>query len=223
MWMPNVVGSAVDFFAKSLDVALGGDPGPDAVGASKKLSSGPVLSAPEGASGEAGVGNFRDGAGDAAYGAWVEGQIGRQSGDLLGSSTPVAGEEPGAHSYFGYESSLADGSLGAKTTNKSAQLSAQASGPTFSLTGGTRGTDRDSDAKFGLSPFGPGGGLRLHYGDADGDKLREYGFGLDLGVVSCDFKTEDPLGKLFRGFPGVNDPEKNYTQAAADLFHHFAD
>jgi hypothetical protein len=40
-----------------------------------------------------------------------------------------------------------------------------------------------------------GGGLagRLHWGDSDGDKHREFGFGFDAGPLSVDVKSEDPL------------------------------
>ena len=178
-------------------------------------------------SGELGMGDFLDSAGDPAHGVWAEGQVERTSGNLLGSSTPQPGESPGLNSYLGYEASLADGSVGVKTTAKSMQLSAQGSGPTFSLAAGTRGTSTDMSAKAGVSPMGPGGGLRFHYGDEDGDKVPEYGVGLDLEWFTGDFKTEDPLGLVTKNLPGAFEPlggsSVNHTQALKDLYHGFVD
>jgi hypothetical protein len=203
----------------------------DLVGGSVKLGTGEMRErptpTPQGASGEAGGGHFLDAAGDPAYGFWAEGQVQKTSGDLFGSSTKQPGESADPHSYLGYEASLADGSIGVKTTPKCAQMSAQGSGPTFALAAGTRGTTTDSYAKAGVSPMGPGGGLRLHYGDDDGDQLPEYGFGIDVGCFTGDFKTEDPVGLLARTLSGTREPpdghQKNYTKALKDLYHGFVD
>jgi len=50
----------------------------------------------------------------------------------------------------------------------------------------------DEQSRFGLS-WGGGAAGRGHWGDKDGDGYREYGFGFDVGPVSADIKTEDPL------------------------------
>jgi hypothetical protein len=50
----------------------------------------------------------------------------------------------------------------------------------------------ESNMRMGLSA-GVGAAGRLHWGDSDGDKQREYGFGFDYGPVSFDYKTEDPM------------------------------
>jgi hypothetical protein len=63
-----------------------------------------------------------------------------------------------------------------------------------SVTGGKfdRRNFTDEQARLGLSA-GEGGAGRLHWGDQDKDGFREYGFGFDVGPVSMDLKTEDPL------------------------------
>ncbi len=70
-----------------------------------------------------------------------------------------------------------------------------------SATAGNIGTGaRDEEARFGLGA-GVGGAGRLHWEDADGDGRREYGFGADIGPVSFDLKTEDPLMTMARMSP----------------------
>ena len=49
--------------------------------------------------------------------------------------------------------------------------------------------DTDTSIRGGLSA-GEGLALRLHYGDADGDGVREYGIGGDLLVGSGDIRSE---------------------------------
>lgn len=44
-------------------------------------------------------------------------------------------------------------------------------------------------------------GGRLHYGDSDGDGVREMGFGADIGMLSFDFKTE-ALGQAWNAIGG---------------------
>jgi hypothetical protein len=70
-----------------------------------------------------------------------------------------------------------------------------------SVTAGNIGTGvRDEESRFGLGA-GVGGAGRLHWEDADGDKRPEYGFGADIGPVSFDVKTEDPLMTAARMSP----------------------
>lgn len=69
------------------------------------------------------------------------------------------------------------------------------------VSGGNIGSGaRDEEARFGLGA-GVGAAGRLHWGDADNDGRREYGFGADIGPVSFDIKTEDPLLTLAKGSP----------------------
>lgn len=63
-----------------------------------------------------------------------------------------------------------------------------------SVTVGTQNAKSDTDetSRIGLSE-GEGAAARFHWGDADKDDNPEYGFGADIGPVSFDIKTEDPL------------------------------
>jgi hypothetical protein len=63
------------------------------------------------------------------------------------------------------------------------------------MLGGPPSKDSNTDAqtRIGVSE-GVGGAGRLHWGDADKDGHREYGYGFDFGPLSYDFKTEDPTG-----------------------------
>ncbi|MEG4305196.1 DUF4114 domain-containing protein [Microcoleus sp. D3_18a_C4] len=54
----------------------------------------------------------------------------------------------------------------------------------------------DRELRIGLGA-GAGGGVRFHWQDEDADGKPKYGFGADIGVVSFDVKTEDPLRTLF--------------------------
>ena len=82
--------------------------------------------------------------------------------------------------------------------DKGANLGASAYLVQGSVTGGNIGTGaRDEEARIGLGA-GVGGAGRLHWEDADGDGRREYGFGADIGPVSFDLRTEDPLMTMAR-------------------------
>jgi hypothetical protein len=50
----------------------------------------------------------------------------------------------------------------------------------------------DEQRRLGLSA-GPSLAARGHWGDKDDDGYREYGIGADIGFVSLDYKTEDPV------------------------------
>ena len=181
-------------------------------------------------SGEAGQGHFKDAAGDKAYGLIAEGQALKTSVDW--------GAKPGEEgAYGGLDWGGPDGALGVKVTNKTAQLNAQASLFNAGVTAGTRGTALDENVHLGIAPIGPGGALRGHYGDTDNDLNPELGFGADVGPISFDYRTEDPLyllanslslGHINRSSGGA-DPLKptNWTRRArdsmSDLWSHFTD
>jgi len=81
-----------------------------------------------------------------------------------------------------------------------------------SATLGNIGTgNHDEESRFGLG-LGVGAAGRLHWDDADGDGLREYGFGADIGPISFDYKTEDPARSL------LNASTFGMGGMAADLF-----
>ena len=62
----------------------------------------------------------------------------------------------------------------------------------------------DEQLRIGVSA-GPGVAIRLHHSDEDGDGRREWGVGLDLGPVTADVKTENPVYTLI--------PAKKYWDA----------
>jgi len=79
---------------------------------------------------------------------------------------------------------------------------AQASVGGFNVGGGTRGTDVDEYSKIGLSE-GVGAAVRGNWGDTDGDGFREYGGGIDIGPLSLDMRSEDPMRMAARNLlPG---------------------
>lgn len=85
--------------------------------------------------------------------------------------------------------------------DKGASFGASAYIAQGSVTAGNIGTgSRDQEGRFGLGE-GVGAAGRLHWEDADGDGRREYGFGADIGPVSFDIKTEDPLMTLAKATP----------------------
>jgi hypothetical protein len=79
---------------------------------------------------------------------------------------------------------------------------AQAAVGGFNIGGGTRGTDTDEYNKIGLSE-GVGAAVRGNWGDTDGDGFREYGGGFDVGPVSVDMRSEDPLRAAVRMGGGI--------------------
>ena len=87
------------------------------------------------------------------------------------------------------------------------------------VTAGDIGTDsNDSEARFGVGA-GVGAGGRLHWADADGDGYREYGFGADIGPVSFDVRSEDPVQDLVPGARMVGNMlgyEGNMTEAVGN-------
>jgi hypothetical protein len=96
---------------------------------------------------------------------------------------------------------LVSGDIGAFTAG--AEASAGTNGATLGATANivegsitmgnfTNSSNNQSNMRLGLSA-GVGAAGRLHWGDSDGDRHREYGFGFDAGPVSFDYKTEDPL------------------------------
>ena len=131
------------------------------------------------------VGKWRDD-GKSNYGLNAEAAVIQQTFDLDGA--------PG-----GFSGDWAVGKMGANASvgEDGANLGLSASGYEASATydGQDPFDDDDHFVRVGGSA-GPGGGARLHWGDADGDGHREYGLGADIGWFSFDYKTEDPAGDL---------------------------
>ncbi len=102
------------------------------------------------------------------------------------------GSAPGsALENVGFEISALEVAVEASVTSSQATLGAQASVVAGALSYATQDptSSQDTVLRGGVSE-GPGVALRLHYGDADGDGRREYGFGFDVGPASFDLKSE---------------------------------
>jgi hypothetical protein len=93
----------------------------------------------------------------------------------------------------GFDGELLSANAGGKFNDETASFGAQAN---IASIAGTLGTE-EHNARFGVSA-GVGLAGRAHYGDADGDGVRELGFGADFGPVSFDVKSE-LLGHAWNG------------------------
>ena len=91
----------------------------------------------------------------------------------------------GALGPFGWDVGVMTANANGKINDSTASLGAQANIIEGSA---TLGNDEHS-LRLGGS-FGVGLAGRAHYGDADGDGVREYGFGFDAGPFSMDVKSE---------------------------------
>jgi hypothetical protein len=81
------------------------------------------------------------------------------------------------------------------------------------VTFGGQGDDQsqtDGGVKIGVSE-GAGAGWRLHYGDQDGDQVRELGFGIDAGPLSFDVKSEW-LGGLYKDYNAWKGPPVGWPE-----------
>jgi hypothetical protein len=123
-------------------------------------------------------------------------------------------------SFMNLEGGLGTASAGAEfDANSGFNVGAQANLAEIALTAGRSSEDYSTDeiGRFGLSS-GVGAAFRGHWGDLDRDGYREYGFGLDLGPISFDIKTEDPIRSLLG--PGLSDlvssRDQNLTHATGE-------
>jgi len=99
--------------------------------------------------------------------------------------------------------SAMNASAGVALTDDGLSAGAQANYLEGSITLGTTGTgDADEETRVGLSAGGGAAG-RVHWGDRDGDGNAEYGIGVDVGPISADIKTEDPLRTYINTATGV--------------------
>lgn len=86
-----------------------------------------------------------------------------------------------------------EGTAGSSGVSVGAQANiAEFSGTASSIGKTEGGSNTEESIRVGLSE-GVGLAGRLHFGDADKDKHREFGFGFDAGPLSVDVKSEDPL------------------------------
>lgn len=80
-----------------------------------------------------------------------------------------------------------------------ANLGATAYALQGAVTAGNIGTGAaDSESRIGAA-LGVGAAGRLHWADSDGDGNREYGFGADIGPLTFDVKSEDPVADFIPG------------------------
>ena len=146
------------------------------------------------------------------FGAWstpkddgtTDTNIGAQaSGKLVSASGEVAYKGPnGQSSFIGLDGNGPNFDVSSFGGTGGFNFGAQAGVGGVNLTTGPRGSDADESTKIGVSE-GVGAAARGYWGDNDGDGMREYGFGFDVGPASFDLKTEDPLRAAARNMlPG---------------------
>jgi hypothetical protein len=75
--------------------------------------------------------------------------------------------------------------------------------------------DTDSQVRIGLSA-GPSLGVRVHWGDSDGDGIPEIGGGADVGALSIDSKSERALAMNMRAAEMMMDTADFYAPGAMD-------
>jgi hypothetical protein len=124
-------------------------------------------------------------------GSWEEGGNTRYGGKLGGGAAKVdINKDEDISGDFGLGTGGAEASVG----DDGFSLGASGNLVEGSITTGQPSDDSkiDEQNRFGLS-YGGGGAFRGHWDDKDNDGYREYGFGFDVGPVSADIKTEDPL------------------------------
>jgi hypothetical protein len=130
---------------------------------------------------------------DEKTGAWGDNGGTRYGYNLGGGVTKLGFNKGGAVSgdvgagTFGLDASI--------NPDQGLSVGAQANILEGSMTFGNftgEGDTAEESLRLGLSA-GEGYAGRLHWGDSDKDKHREYGFGFDAGPFSMDIKTEDPV------------------------------
>jgi hypothetical protein len=200
-------------------------------GLSLRLGMDPIDTSNEDASGSLQLfnwgmdaGAFTDPSGGASYGLNVS------AGGLRFAQMERADLDRGPRFIHGAELGVNEGALQAYAGESGAALGVQANILSGAFIRGTAGTDIDEVTRVGAS-LGEGAALRGHWGDDDRDGNTEWGFGFDVGPLSMDFKTEDPVFSAlhylslgtFGGADTVQNhvhglvPERaNYTHAIGD-------
>lgn len=133
------------------------------------------------------VGGWRDEQGRSTYG--IEGDAA-----LVRFGIPMGGA---LGDNFGFDVDVMSANAGAKANEETASLGAQANIISGSMSAGTQ----EHNIRGGLS-LGVGLAGRVHYGDADGDGVQEFGLGGDYLFGSADIKTE-LLGHAWNGVKGA--------------------
>jgi hypothetical protein len=81
--------------------------------------------------------------------------------------------------------------------------------------------DTDSQVRVGLSA-GPSLGVRVHWGDSDGDGIPEIGGGADVGALSIDSKSERAMALNMRAAEMVWDTQDAAIDAGIDMANFYA-
>jgi hypothetical protein len=125
--------------------------------------------------------------GEGKYGAWDE-DGGRQYGQKTGAGVARTRDGSGGMDILtiGGEQSIGENGL---------RLQGGATGMGGEMTMGDidKESSDDTQLRVGANYGGPSFGLRLHWGDPDRDRRRNWGFGIDYGFGSVDFTSENPL------------------------------
>lgn len=98
-------------------------------------------------------------------------------------------------------------SISSDGINTGASLNIESEGLEYNSSDPLRADDRIVKFGAGVSfpPIWKIGGGRVHWSDDDRDGHREYGFGIDAGPISFDYKTEQPSDLLYFVNPWLGD------------------
>ena len=137
------------------------------------------------------------------FGGWRD-EVGKSTKGVEGDASLARFSMPlgGPLGPFGFEAGVLNANAAVKQTDETTTIGAQAN----LLEGAVQLGNQEEYLRVGGS-LGVGAGARFHYGDADGDGAREYGFGFDAGPLSFDFKNE----LLGRGANAVGDAWSSIT------------
>ncbi len=114
----------------------------------------------------------------------------------------------GALGPVGFDAEAMTANAGGYFNDETASFGAGANLVAGSVSAGTQ----EHNARFGLSA-GVGLAGRAHYGDADGDGVRELGLGADFGMFSVDVKSE-LLGHAWNGISSAGSAIGNAASGA---------
>lgn len=120
----------------------------------------------------------------------------------------------GALGPFGWDIGVLTANATGAFNDSTAQLGAQANILESSATLG----NKEHSLRLGGS-VGMGMAGRAHYGDEDHDRVRELGFGFDVGPFSMDVKSE-ALGRAWNGLKAASSWVGTKASSAWDVLSH---
>ena len=145
--------------------------------------------------------------GNANFGGWTD----RDGRTNAGFGAEVAGTKF-SHENGGWDDPGFDIGAGTASANFSTNKDTTGFGLQANLLeGSSTFGDKENNFRLGASA-GVGFAGRLHHGDADGDGIRELGFGLDAGPLSFDIRSE----LLAQGFDALGNAGDAAGQALKD-------